>query len=272
VVRFEAEILNDTIESASYHAKQVVLAGAPSPPPASRSEPSFPPPTLTAKGRPMLQACECETLHRLSGAVLDHAVGGSVSRLKNSLEFHSVRSSTSFRHAALRAQGLPVSSGAKCFDLVEEAVTALLMGHLPRPRLSAGAAVGPLRRRGWASPPSGPPATTTTPPGRWQADPRRAWRADYGDDEEEFPGVFWWSGRDDGAEELGHGAGDSGGEGSHSSGSTLRMFDLEHERLEASASASASDAPSQRRSRRPPVPRDWVSYVDERSRREESPA
>jgi hypothetical protein len=287
VVRFEAEIRNGTVEAASYHAKQLVLtkprAAATTTTTTSLSS-SHHAPCLTAKGRPMLKGCDCAALHHLSSVVVDHMVGQDVRRLKNSLEFRSPRSSAAFRSAALRAQGLPPEGGAKCFDLVEEAVTALLKGHLPKPRPIA---VGPATAR----PPPAPWSVPETQPTRRLPVPRHAWQEAHGtfddddnnnnDDEGAFPNMFWrlplrHDGGSDGqgpADEHWHRSHDGSGP---SPTSTLRLLDLEHDRTSASSRRDGSSYLPHRhrrgRRRRGVVPRDWVSYVDELHWRHESSA
>jgi hypothetical protein len=285
VVRFEAEIRNGTVEAASYHAKQLVLTKPPAAAGATAATslsamPSHHAPSLTAKGRPMLKGCDCAALHHLSSVVVDHMAGQAVRRLKNSLEFRSPRSSAAFRSAALRAQGLPPEGGAKCFDLVEEAVTALLKGHLPKPRPIA---VGPATGR----PPAAPWSAPETKPTRRLPVPRHAWQEVHGnfdddnnnDDEGAFPSMFWrlpsrHDGDSDGqgpADEHWHRSRDGSGP---SPTSTLRLLDLEHDRTRASSRRDGSSylPHRHRRRRRGVVPRDWVSYVDELHWRHESPA
>jgi hypothetical protein len=51
----------------------------------------------------------------------------------SSMEFAGVRSSPAFRHTVLEKQGLPTTD-THCFDVVEEALTAMVKGHMPKPR------------------------------------------------------------------------------------------------------------------------------------------
>jgi len=122
VVRFEALLENQRIHHASYTAKQVVTT-------ANRQ------PVLTAKGRPMFQNCHCSTLHHLSKVIVDYITNQQqhVQSLKNLSEFQQTRSSNSFRQTVLATHSLP-NDHAHCFDVVEEAFTAMLKGYLPHPR------------------------------------------------------------------------------------------------------------------------------------------
>lgn len=91
---------------------------------------------LTNKGRPMFTTCTCPTLHTLSQRLMHYfnTTDSSWDRLVT--EFHissSLRSSEDFRRAVLVAQELP-RQDTHCFDIVEDAVTALLQGYLPAPR------------------------------------------------------------------------------------------------------------------------------------------
>ena len=134
VVRFEATVdtTTGTIEQVSYHAKQLVTT------PSSSSSSSSPIMVqMTRHGRPLVQDCPCHTLHALSQASLHHMIHQQQTwhGLQSSLEFRSTRSSRAFVRSVLRAQGLPVTH-THCVDVVEEALTALCKGYLPRPRVS----------------------------------------------------------------------------------------------------------------------------------------
>lgn len=146
VVRFEASIRHDSlIESVSYVAKQVLTTRTlTSPAKAAKSvaetdaSSGHLEPLLTTKGRPMFQECRCETVHSLSSLIVEELNRTRLpwSTAKNWLEFSSTRSSDSFRTTVLQTHGLP-RTHTHCFDVVEEALTALLKGHLPRPRKAA---------------------------------------------------------------------------------------------------------------------------------------
>ncbi len=115
VVRFE----QNQDGSLDYTAKKVVTSGQKV--------------VLTNKGRPMLTDCNCTSLHRLSNALVDHYQTRDVSCRRSDLEFQSIRSSKAFRRTVLQSQGLPLTDG-HCFDVVEEAWTAFIKGHIPGAR------------------------------------------------------------------------------------------------------------------------------------------
>lgn len=125
VVRFSTtRSSSGRLALASYTAKTVVTTG--------RGQP-----VMTTKGRPMLGACRCPSLHHLAGSLVEHYLPGStMARLRSDLEFHTVRSSEAFMTSVLKAQGLP-DSDRHCFDVVEEAWTAMVKGYLPQPRRRA---------------------------------------------------------------------------------------------------------------------------------------
>jgi hypothetical protein len=154
VVRIEAVIdpANQTFISASYTAKSIVTVATSTTSTTTsmmmstnenkdgqqqqQQQQRQLQPMLTTKGRPMMTACECQTLHHLSQAVVHHLAlphQNKVSQIQNMLEFQSHRSSLAFRRTVLNAQELP-EQDTHCFDVVEEALTALVKGRMPQPR------------------------------------------------------------------------------------------------------------------------------------------
>ena len=122
VVRFQATVHPEThrYESIDYVARRVITCHS-----SGRG------PTLqTAKGRPMLKDCNCGTLHHLAAQATHHLQGKTTSQAMNMLEFHSTRSSASFRKTALAVQGLPPTDTG-CYDVMEEALTAMVKGYMP---------------------------------------------------------------------------------------------------------------------------------------------
>lgn len=115
VVRFE----QNRDDNLNYTAKKVVTSGQKV--------------VLTNKGRPMLTECNCSSLHRLSSALVDHYRTRDFKCRRSDLEFQSMRSSKAFRRTVLQSQGLPLTDG-HCFDVVEEAWTAFIKGHIPSAR------------------------------------------------------------------------------------------------------------------------------------------
>ena len=84
----------------------------------------------------MFAECSCKALHHLSSVACHELTDMSLSRAQNMTEFSGNRSSDAFRTTALVKQGLSTDKGS-CFDLVEDAVTAMVKGHLLRPRRMA---------------------------------------------------------------------------------------------------------------------------------------
>ena len=149
---------NGTIQSAEYHSKALVLATEPNGTTSRRelaqdgtwhnvidTHYRFVP-ALTAKGRPMVQQCQCTPLKQLANAVCERLPGQNMVQLRNSLEFAGTRSSTSFRqhllnvfcpsnntNLARNAKQQPHKAG-RCLDLVEEVFCALVKGYMPRAR------------------------------------------------------------------------------------------------------------------------------------------
>lgn len=142
VVRFEATINDESkrIEFLSYHAKTLVTKKTTKTTNAARASTTTEQTpelqvVLTSKGRPMTKACECTAVHQLCHSIIDNVPrNSSLSSVKNMLEFNSHRSSTAFARSALLAQDLSPTKQQHCFDVVEEALTAVVKGHLPKPR------------------------------------------------------------------------------------------------------------------------------------------
>jgi NifU-like protein involved in Fe-S cluster formation len=126
VVRFESKIdpSTQTITEASYVAKSVIAA-----PKGGRLEPLL----TTRSNRPMFKECGCTTIHRLAQEITDFLPNQKFHRVRNMTEFTSARSSPAFRHAVLTENRLP-KTDIQCFDLLEEAFTAMIKGHMPKPR------------------------------------------------------------------------------------------------------------------------------------------
>ena len=142
VVRLEATLdsATQTFQTASYTAKRIVTTKtttSSSSSSSSQQQQQRLQPVLTTKGRPMLQACDCQTVHYLAQAVVRHLTTSSnplrLDQIKNRLAFSSHRSSAAFRRTVLKAQDLP-RADTHCFDLLEDALTALVKGRLPKQR------------------------------------------------------------------------------------------------------------------------------------------
>lgn len=149
-VRFEATIDHSTnqILSASYEAKTVITHiqsayGA--------GETTYLKPLLadsrrdkTNNGKPLMKSCQCKTLHGLSQRITEVLPQYSLQQAQNQLEYAGNRSSAAFRYIAMKKLGFNDSANSTkdlnslsyghCWDLVEDAITACLHGHLPKPR------------------------------------------------------------------------------------------------------------------------------------------
>jgi hypothetical protein len=242
VVRFDAVIdpETQTFLSANYTAKTIVTVATTTsistPNKEEQQQHQILQPMLTTKGRPMLKACECKSLHHLSQAVvhqLQQPNQNKVSQIQNMLSFQSNRSSLAFRSTVLHTQDLP-EKDTHCFDVVEEALTALVKGHIPKPR----------RRRAGQELSHKQNKSTPTHPSRrqWQRDDDHGDRDD--DDALQF-GQLWKNK-------------DYRIEGSVPRVmSALIMFDTNHQEYHNSVHHGGS-GPA-----RPLPPADWVSYIDE---------
>jgi hypothetical protein len=126
VVRFESKVdpSTRTITEASYVAKSVIAA-----PRGGRLEPVL----TTRSNRPMFKECECKTIHCLAKEITDFLPNQKIDRVRHMTDFTSARSSPAFRHAVLTENRLP-KTDIQCFDLLEEAFTAMIKGHMPKPR------------------------------------------------------------------------------------------------------------------------------------------
>jgi hypothetical protein len=128
VVRFETTVdpSSQIIVSSRYIAKNVIAT--------RDSESGMLKPVLTNKAqKPMFKKCDCQNLHALADKMVQSLPNKSLDRVRNMTEFSSSRASSAFRHAVLAENGLSTKD-THCFDVVEEAFTAMVKGHMPRPR------------------------------------------------------------------------------------------------------------------------------------------
>ena len=142
VVRFETTLdpVSRTITSANYHAKAVVVTVTATPSKSkshgqdNKAQQKRLEPAMTFRNnRPMFRPCSCDSLHQLASRVTEYLPNQNILAFGSSMEFAGIRSSPAFRHTVLDKQGLPTTD-THCFDLVEEALTAMVKGHMPRPR------------------------------------------------------------------------------------------------------------------------------------------
>ncbi|CAJ1967053.1 unnamed protein product [Cylindrotheca closterium] len=132
VVRFEAKIdpVSKTIVDIHYHAKRVVAM-------TSKDKSKLEPVLTTRTGKPMFRECNCETVHQLAAEITSFLPNRRLEKVQNMTDFAKTRSSTAFRHAVLAEQNLPRES-THCFDVVEEAFTAMISGNMPTQRRNQG--------------------------------------------------------------------------------------------------------------------------------------
>jgi hypothetical protein len=126
VVRFEAKIDPSTqlIVESTYIAKSII---------ATLNKGGLEPLYTTRSQRPMFKECSCKTIHQLAKQVTEFLPKQRLDRVQNMTEFTMTRSSIAFRHAVLAENKLP-RTDTHCFDLLEEAFTAMIKGHMVKSR------------------------------------------------------------------------------------------------------------------------------------------
>eukprot|EP00980_Cylindrotheca_fusiformis_P005011 scaffold1062_cov130-Cylindrotheca_fusiformis.AAC.17 len=124
VIRFETQIdpTTQTITGSQYHAKSVVAR-------ASKDGKRLEPVLTTRNQKPMFRECNCSTLHTLAQEISSYLPDKKLDRVRNLSQFTFTRSSTAFRHAVLVEKELP-RKDTHCFDVVEEAFTAMIKGKI----------------------------------------------------------------------------------------------------------------------------------------------
>jgi hypothetical protein len=124
VLRFETEVDdNQRIRSAKYIAKEVMTTRG--------ADGQFQPVYTTRTNKPMLRECQCKSLHALAETVTSFLPEKRIENVRPDFQF--TRSSSAFRHAVLSSHDLPTSN-THCFDVVEEAFTAMIDGVVPSRR------------------------------------------------------------------------------------------------------------------------------------------
>lgn len=126
VVRFESTIdpTSQKIVDINYHAKSIVSL---------KKDGKLEPIRTTRTNKLMLKDCKCRTVHTLAKEITNFVINKNLDQVRNMNEFSSTRSSLAFRHAVLVENHLP-RTDTHCFDVLEEAYTAMLKGYLPRQR------------------------------------------------------------------------------------------------------------------------------------------
>ena len=127
VVRFEATVNPSTQEivNATYHAKSIVAT--------KTADGRLEPVRTNRTNKPMMKECKCKTIHTLAKEITTFVSNKNLDSVRNMSEFASTRSSPAFRHAVLVGNQLP-RTDIHCFDVLEEAFTAMIKGFLPSQR------------------------------------------------------------------------------------------------------------------------------------------
>lgn len=253
VLRLEAEVDENTqrIRSASYVAKEVMTTrdGA-----SGKLQPVY----TTRTHRPMLQECQCQSLHSLAQTLTSYLPNKRIENVRP--DFQSTRSSTAFRHAVLSSHGLPTTN-THCFDVVEDAFTAMIDGVIPSKRQINVTYTKLLRAEMMQRPLISMISTSPSQQASGQSSSSSSIFPQY----------------QRGRIIRGNGAPKSGRLGSDSHGvsmasprtvSTLHMFDLNSEYWEDeenySGAASRDGSVNKTTSRRRSLPDlDWLSFVDQ---------
>lgn len=76
-----------------------------------------------------MKECKCKTFHTLASDIVSYVTSRNLENVRNMSEFSSTRSSPAFRHAVLVENQLP-RTDTHCFDVLEEAYTALIKGFM----------------------------------------------------------------------------------------------------------------------------------------------
>jgi hypothetical protein len=126
VVRFEATVdpNSKTIIDSTYYAKSVISI---------KKEGKLEPLYTNRTRQPMFKECDCKTLHDLAQKVSAYLPAKKIDRIRNLTEFSKNRSSPAFRHAVLADHGHS-RNDTHCFDVLEEAFTAMVRGDMPKRR------------------------------------------------------------------------------------------------------------------------------------------
>jgi hypothetical protein len=78
----------------------------------------------------MFQDCDCTTIHTLASEITSFLPNKNVDKVRNMTEFTFTRSSPAFRHSVLVDNQLS-SKDTHCFDIIEEAFTAMIKESMP---------------------------------------------------------------------------------------------------------------------------------------------
>lgn len=154
--------------NAAYHARRILAKSQEDASGNSRLQPLLTSRASPEAAQPLMTNCSCQTLHLLAEQTVDHMNGRTIAQLQNDSASNTARSSVALRHTILRSNVLPrieeqnknkiglrgsrpdrVRDGepsnaiesineterrGHCYDLVEEAIVALVHERMPRPR------------------------------------------------------------------------------------------------------------------------------------------
>jgi hypothetical protein len=143
VIRFEAFIDSrekNQIKEVKYVAKRILTRTS-----VNKDNSTFhlQPIRTYARDKVLVKDCDCKTLHSLSKAIVNNINKFTLDQAQNQLEYEGTRSSPAFRFTALKklnllknkdVDGIHSIPEGKCYDLVEDAITACLQGYIPNPR------------------------------------------------------------------------------------------------------------------------------------------
>lgn len=157
------------VVSAAYHTRRILAKSHEN----SRGNVMRLQPLLTSRAspeseRPVMTTCSCQTLHLLAEQAVNHMNGRTMAQLQNDSASVTARSSIALRHTILRENVLPrieernnkelglgkarpdrildgeqptaiesineIERRGHCYDLVEDALLALVHERMPRPR------------------------------------------------------------------------------------------------------------------------------------------
>uniref|UniRef100_A0A7S2S8B1 Uncharacterized protein n=1 Tax=Eucampia antarctica TaxID=49252 RepID=A0A7S2S8B1_9STRA len=133
VVRFDVNVDNQNrISDISFSSKTVVTTHVKN----RNSEASLQPVMTSRHNQPLLKTCKCSTLNKFAEQAVIALKQKSplhLARAQNMLECVGIRSSKAMRSVALHNFNFNPRD-THCYDVVEEALTACLKGHMPLPR------------------------------------------------------------------------------------------------------------------------------------------
>lgn len=143
VIRFEASIdtrYKNQIKEVKYVAKRILTRNSVN---KDNSTLKLQPIRTYGREKVLVKDCDCNTLHSLSQTIVKNIYRLTLDQAQNQLEFEGARSSDAFRFTALKKlnllknkdlDGINGITEGKCYDLVEDAITACLQGYIPKQR------------------------------------------------------------------------------------------------------------------------------------------